>query len=686
MKEVSRYAAKHGVIVRNKDVSLGTKDPYALHNVDMYDDDVPVFGYQPFTIGSNTVDFMSSSTKRTVHEMEPAPIYFNASATLENDFYLGSLAMHNYRKVDEFSPDAVRSEETRAVPENLAVLMVMELEQVASEKLTTKHISKALAAADISVSKTEMWQTGGDSTMYFLAEEGYVIARAFPQEQYCALDVMLWGSYDKIYSVEKQLTLALDSGIKSSYRIVKSGITGRENLTRGGGEHKKEEASSEDGECKDETEASIVDPLPIGAPHVSATMNSILSSMATPPGPQSSEMLVLCGEKSMPCEALKVATNYSSSSSSTPTTIYACPESELIYTCESKMRSLIHDMIKKISVILIDASTPQSSGENLFRILDNAKLRDEVLSETVVVLAGVVIDQRKIPPWFRNLMEIARTDFFPFNPSFQAEVIFRPPLVDNVSNSIGFDIYSAGNPNFYTDFVQAVGRAVNKTGLSPDVRTVKNGLNNYIVDFEPAHPFSPGSYDNSEAREQRKSSKPYGRQSIWQYEAKAGTTEYTVSSITSGLKTILTLMDVETGKYEMNNTQIGAGFVILALWDGGDVTISYDGKSSLDVNLFTLDRKEDVHVKFEGLVRENIPSLVMNLGDMQPRGTGKVVCFDSTFDSDHYYQKMKKSRGEARVLAEDVVKDETHESTLLEQYYQYLIVFGIATLFLAYFL
>ena len=163
---------------------------------------------------------------------------------------------------------------------------------------------------------------------------------------------------------------------------------------------------------------------------------------------------------------------------------------------------------------------------------------------------------------------------------------------------------------------------------------MKNGLNNYIVDFEPAHPFSPGSYDNSEAREQRKSSKPYGRQSIWQYEAKAGTTEYTVSSITSGLKTILTLMDVETGKYEMNNTQIGAGFVILALWDGGDVTISYDGKSSLDVNLFTLDRKEDVHVKFEGLVRENIPSLLMNLGDMQPRGTGKVVCFDSTFDSD----------------------------------------------------
>ena len=40
MKEVSRYAAKHGVIVRNEDVGLGTKDPYALHNVDMYDDDV----------------------------------------------------------------------------------------------------------------------------------------------------------------------------------------------------------------------------------------------------------------------------------------------------------------------------------------------------------------------------------------------------------------------------------------------------------------------------------------------------------------------------------------------------------------------------------------------------------------------------------------------------------------------
>ena len=644
MKEVSRYAAKHGVIVRNEDVGLGTKDPYALHNVDMYDDDVPVFGYQPFTIGSNTVDFMSSSTKRTVHEMEPAPIYFNASATLENDFYLGSLAMHNYRKVDEFSPDAVRSEETRAVPENLAVLMVMELEQVASEKLTTKHISKALAAADISVSKTEMWQTGGDSTMYFLAEEGYVIARAFPQEQYCALDVMLWSNYDKIYSVEKQLASALDSGIKSSYRILTQGMIPESNesllarveelasqiLNTGSEESEKagEQECSEEGDC----EAASVP----RRSHANIAMKEVLSSMTTHLGP-SSEILVLCWEQSQECGALKVATDFSPTTSTT--TIYSCPESEPIFSCEAKLRSTIRSIIKngnEISLILIDPTTPQTSGESLYRILDRPNLRDKILSETVVAVYLSVYESKSSISWGRNFLDKFRTQFFPFNPSFHAEVLFEP--TNNQSTGLGVNIYAANNKKFYMEFVKTVDGLAKALGTSPDVRYVKNGLNNYVADFgEATLKFSRGSYDNSEAREQRKSSKPLGRQSLWQYEAKAPSTEYTISSISSAFETI----NMKKGSYKLYGEPIiGGGFVVFALFNDGDMTISYDGKSRLDVNLFSLNQEEEVHVKFEQHIFKHVPRLKMKLGDMQPRGTGKVV----VFETDHYYQKMEASR------------------------------------------
>ena len=630
----------------------------------MYDNDVPVYGYQAFTMASNAVDFMSASATRTLHDFVVPPLYFNPNAAMENDFHTGSLSMYNYRKVDRFGADDAdvpASSNNNNVP-SVGVMMVLELEQVEAERIKATHISQALAAADVSVSEAKSF---GDGTMVFVAPEGYVMARPFPKEQYCAFDVVLWGNYDKIYRVEKQLALALDSGVKSSYRILISGSFAAEfEGLAGGGSGEESKKKAVEGECstKDETGAAgDVDPtfaLPIGQPHVSAAMKGILTSMSTPLGP-SSEILVLCGEQSKPCEALKVATDVSPSSSPIPTTIYACPESEPIFSCEAKFRSSMHSIIEhgnEINTILIDPSTPKESGESLYRILSRPGLRDKVLSETVVV-AGVVMDQSSSSSvaWLRNLLDRFRTHFFPFNPSFHAEVVFTPSRQDNESVGLGVNIYAANNHNFYTDFVQTVGGVAKTTGLSADVRYVKNAMNNYVPEFDPAHKFTRGSYDNSEAREQRRLAKPLGRQSLWQYDASAALTEYTISSITSGLETALKLMNIKKGKYELHNThKIGAGLVIFALFDGGDVTISYDGKSSLNVNLFTLDQEEDVHIKFEGHIFERIPSLAMKLGDMQPRGVNNVV----TFDTDHYYSKMETARKARGNLVDDLDDDE----------------------------
>lgn len=95
---------------------------------------------------------------------------------------------------------------------------------------------------------------------------------------------------------------------------------------------------------------------------------------------------------------------------------------------------------------------------------------------------------------------------------------------------------------------------------------------------------------------------------------------------------------MKKGSYKLHGAPIiGGGFVVFALFNDGDMTISYDGKSCLDVNLFTLNQEEEVHVKFEQHIFEHVPRLNMKLGDMQPRGTGKVV----VFETDHYYQKME---------------------------------------------
>ena len=89
--------------------------------------------------------------------------------------------------------------------------------------------------------------------------------------------------------------------------------------------------------------------------------------------------------------------------------------------------------------------------------------------------------------------------------------------------------------------------------------------NNYIPDFEPTHKFSRGSYDNSEAREQRRLSMALGRKAY-------------------GSTRLLGHRPEEAHEYQkgerstrctLHNThKIGAGFVIYALFEGGDAMIS----------------------------------------------------------------------------------------------------------------
>lgn len=290
----------------------------------------------------------------------------------------------------------------------------------------------------------------------------------------------------------------------------------------------------------------------------------------------------------------------------------------------------------KIDAILIDEASPKRSGQILHRIFGHAEVRGQVLSDTLVA-AGVGMGQSS--SWPRVLLDRFRTDFFPYNPSFHAEVMFYPPNHDTSksgkSAGLGVSIFSAGNHKFYSDFVQTVREIAETTGLSSDVRYVKDGSNNYVADFSPTQEFSRGSYDNSAARELRKSQKALGRQSVWQYEAKAPLTEYTPTSIASRLEKVLYLMNTKKVVYEMHKAKIGDGCVIFALWEGGDASVIYDGRSHLDLNLFTLLQDEDVHINFEGHFAKNMPSVALNLGDMQPRGTGRVIVFDTAYDDNN---------------------------------------------------
>ena len=149
--------------------------------------------------------------------------------------------------------------------------------------------------------------------------------------------------------------------------------------------------------------------------------------------------------------------------------------------------------------------------------------------------------------------------------------------------------------------------------------------------FVPTHHFLPDHYNQEESLRQWKSQQPLGHQILFQMElGKAAPLpnplstdllysrlEYAISkSSIPGLKGISTYT---TSSY-------GDGLLLVNIWSGGSVTILWDGRAHVDVNLFTYENHVNQAKAFEAnFIFES--GLETILRDEQPRGVGRVVSY-----------------------------------------------------------
>ena len=625
MDMIALFASEHGIIIRNEDEGFGTNNPFARHSVDLYSDDMPMFCNQGITMGSNSVDF--TSAPRTHHNI--STLYYASSAQNSNRFDM----WYNYRKVDppKMDPRMNGLDSASTSPfKSAGILMVLELEQITSE-ISDSIIASAIEQAGLSLRPSysilspESTESNLLKTKVFFMDEGYVIARVWQDEKYCAFDIMLWSSFEKMYLAKRALASTLGSLTSSSYRIVTTGVNnidakdGTQAVTktcsadREGSAQCKNDQDHTTHDVHERTESASQEDTKIA---VEASMMALLSHTSSP------DILVLCGESSHPCSALEVVEK---STAKVAAAIYACPSSESEFTCESRIRGLTRSLIeseRKLDAIIIDSEAPKQSAQILNKILGRAELRGRLLAEKFLAV-GISIDDKL---WLRVFMDRFRTDFMPYNPSFHAEVLFN----DKVS-SLGVSIYTSGNPDFYANLIQFVASTEEQTRRSSDVRYVLNGLNNYVADFVPSVTFSHADYDAKPARNQWESQQLLGRQTVTQFKANGNPHEYP-KIVRTGLQKVLSLMNIK-GYITMGATQvrefaeIGDGITIVALWSECSAVVLYDGNSQLSLNLFTTDQDEIIHEKFEEFFIQHIPSIELQLRDTQPRGTGRVITF-----------------------------------------------------------
>ena len=617
--------APEGVIARNVDYGFDTSHHFTKYTVDLYAVDLPIFCFQGVTIGSNAVNFLTQTPKD--HNIET--LYLDSLHDIENQFHM----WYNYRKSETHSNGYCKEplskiEELPTQMTSSGVLMIIEAENTSVPPVALNvqaQIIQALPDAGLMLTTSVLNEGNEDGgTVVFILQEGYIVARTWPKLNYCALDLLLWKKFDNLDTIEKHLMAAIGSNVagksSSSYSLVTSGMFGVP------GTDIKKKWPCATIELHEEPVVSIKNSLAKQSISDTVLVESLSLVQA-----KNTVVAVLCGEEH--CSILEAL---SKKQGFEVMPIWTCPDvSERMFSCESDTLHSLRGMVEKngkIGSIIIAPEAPRSMGQVLHKVLSRIRIERELLQDNVVILETSLDPSDST--WRRILLDRFRTEFVKFNPAYRAEVFFN-----DGTGSIELGVFSSGDNLFYSHFVDAMKRIEDKSGFHFEVRIIKNGRNNYIADFKPSLVVSYADYDHSSAAEQWSSQRPMGRQTIWQFEferdpQKLQTTLRLLTSTAKGIKeTLQSTFRLDVDSAGLHSYSIGNGFLIVALWSQGSVALTWDGRSGINLNLFTYDEDKGNHQEFERAFMENILFLRITSRDEQPRGLGGVVNFQKDIES-----------------------------------------------------
>ena len=609
-----------GVIARNEDWDFGTADPFTDYTVDLFYVDVPIICHQGITMGSKTVDFLTQTPKD--HGVDT--IYLKPASELNDRFDI----WYNYRKSSGNHTDKLCVEAgskgkkllTEELKRTLGILVVIEAEDIAmpldSPSSVQASLSNALKNSGLTETSVRISESNEERyEIVFIIREGYLVSRTWPNHKYCAFDLMLWSSTEKQEEAKAQIVKAVRSKSVSSYRIIMGGMFGASDVESHVGPSVSE--SCDEG---------AVDILVQDTQAEPSDINTILTASISLFQDRNASVLVLCGEMSTPCNSLDVLDEKLPAMKVTP--IWVCPSLELegdalqpMNGCESDTRRHLEELDYKIGGIVIDAKAPRVMGRILHKILSGNKVRRKLLTDKHVVLS---ISPSDGSIWRRALLDRFRTDFARFDPAYRAEILL---------SNLELEVFSSGDSSFYSHLMKVASTIKDKTGISPHIPTIKNGVNNYVADFEPTKIFSHHDYDLSASLQQWSSQQPLSEQSVFQFKMDKESKSYPLSakSIKEALQNALFKM-ANTSEHLYLDVQlyesVGDGCLIVSFWSTGSAILTWDGKEYISVNLLS----NQSHEKFIKAFQQKSP-LTITSWDEMPRGIGKVVNFQEDLGS-----------------------------------------------------
>jgi len=627
-ESLSLLLKPQGIFVKNER-SLERISKIFNYALEIEFSDVPYVCSQTLVLGSRNIDFMF----RDVHNHHIDTVYYNNSKHVIDRYEM----WHNYKK--NIGNDQklckrsdARGEEEPAQQVNTAgILMVVEAEDISIDIESSSNLKEILVGA-IEKEMTLLSNAVSDSNdvnqtaAIVICEEGYVMARAWPESKYCSLDIHLWSSFEKHEKIKNTLLVALQSQSSSSYRVVAGGMFGvstwKQDETKRGPKFPQVCNVPSGTKLKNSVDSNVVDLFLVEVLSVLVHSSKLI-------------VVVLCGgDKSLKdCSSFTIASSMENVYKTVA--LRECPN----HKSESRLKSKLEceknilDVLRfklafdeKIHVIIHDDSSGKEIAQILLKIINNRINRKRLLSSEILLLTTGG------ESWKKEWMDRFRNEVIIYNPLFIAQTFFNSTestiaIAPALARSYEFCILSNDN-EFIGNLVNIALSISQRAVLVPDIMNIYGGRTVYMPNFEATQIFSPEAYTQTESLNQWKTQQPLSFQTVFQLKTlKEGS--ISTSLLKQALSdAIVNKTTASTSSISEVKDGIGNGSLHISFMENiGTVVVTWDGKNHVDFNLYTYKENIKFANRFVNEFKKQIPSMSVVLRDDQPRGYGRVVNF-----------------------------------------------------------
>eukprot|EP00978_Attheya_sp_CCMP212_P011110 scaffold27183_cov56-Attheya_sp.AAC.1 len=587
--------------------------------------DTPVICKQDFIMASNRIDFLHPNFE-LIKKNNIKNLLYNPLENAQDHFDLfwdysknDAVANGKCEPHDEalFDPDKQR---------RAGVLLVLEVDEVnvplVPVVLVEETLHKALLNAGLTpVSTVSKPSTHGGSAVVVVMKEGYVVAHTWPKYNYCALDIQLWASFDKMESVKGSLLQSMGSSedTASSFRLIAGGMRGtdtwKEDLAKIGPRNVNTRSCD-----------TITIDDEVALPSTEMLLRENLSLLEN----KDTMVVVLCGDSAeRSCTSLETLKH--DNSFTNIVAIWSCPAGESVApTVFEKVEGLSRNVVICGENTMNGLRKVVEENENIGLLIVDPSASDALIMGSELVWSHKVIGKELLSP--NVLLMVLGLDDSRSRLLKRSRLMVHDVHVEvlNYTVSVGGEdkvkvgLMASNRTGFVSDVVDLTENISKHTGAKAFISEMKGDVRTDMTYVWPQS-FSIDDYDRIPALQQFSEQRPLASQTIFQLGRTEGNEDEPII-----FADLLDALRRSFGKNGLSQTEVssdlGDGALLVTAKADGHVIVLWDGGTRVDLNILSYD-EEEKHTDFASYFMAMLGDMQVMLVDEQPRGTGGVVNF-----------------------------------------------------------